>query len=264
MLAGDRRAPHRVRRRRVRAGTVRSRQPRARPDASARWREALGDAAMRWSPARSARSCRPSDAGVSRSTPRCMGDGAVIHVAKGATRRAADPSGVRRDRRQAGLGVHPLAGRGRAGRARHAGREPRRQRPRLSGQHRARTRGRRRRPCRSHQDHRRAERSRSRLVADGRDRRAMRASTISPSPPAAAWCATRCSCASPARARIAGLRGASLLKGKQHVDSTLVVDHGPAAARAARCSRRCSTTRAAACSRARSSCGRTRRRPTPR
>ena len=68
--------------------------------------------------------------------------------------RAADPSGVRRDRRQAGLGVHPLAGRDRAGRARHAGREPRRQR-RPSGQHRARARGRRQRPCRSHQDHRR-------------------------------------------------------------------------------------------------------------
>ena len=48
---------------------------------------------------------------------------------QGRDARAADPSGVRRDRRQAGLGVHPLARRDRAGRARHAGREPRRRRP---------------------------------------------------------------------------------------------------------------------------------------
>ena len=37
---------------------------------------------------------------------------------------AADPSGVRRDRRQAGCAVHPLARRDREGRARDAGREP--------------------------------------------------------------------------------------------------------------------------------------------
>ena len=53
----------------------------------------------------------------------------------------------------------------------------------------------------------------------------MRGSTISPSTSAAAWSATSCSCASTARARVASLRGASLLKGKQHADTTLVADH---------------------------------------
>ena len=70
-----------------------------------------------------------------------------------------------------------------------------------------------------------AGRSRSRLVADGGGRRHARASTISPSTSAAAWCATSCSCASTARAPLARLRGATLLKGKQHVDTTLVADH---------------------------------------
>ena len=140
--------------------------------------------------------------------------------------RAADPSGVRRDRRQAGRGVHPLAGRGRAGRARHAGREPRgpaaatiRSTPR-SNSWSATT------PMSiTSRSPARRERRAARLDADGRDRRAMRASTTSPSTSAAAWCATSSSCASTARARVAGMRGASLLKGKQHVDTTLVVDH---------------------------------------
>ena len=44
---------------------------------------------------------------------------------RGRDGRAADPSGVRRDRRQAGLDVHPLAGGDRKGRPRHAGRKPR-------------------------------------------------------------------------------------------------------------------------------------------
>ena len=69
--------------------------------------------------------------------------------------RAADPSGVRRDRRQAGLGLHALAGGDREGRARHAGRKPRGPPARASGQHRARAGRRRRGPCRPHQDHRR-------------------------------------------------------------------------------------------------------------
>ena len=202
----------------------------------------------------SARSCRPNGEGVVALNTALMRDGAVIHVAKGATRRAADPSGVRRDRRQAGLGVHPLAGRDRAGRARHAGREPRRQ-CRPSGQYRARARGRRQRPCRSHQDHQRAERSRSRLVADGRDRRAMRASTISPSTSAAAWCATRLSCASTARARMRDCAARACSRASSTSIPRWWSITRPAAARAARCSRPCSTTRAAACSRARSWCG---------
>ena len=53
----------------------------------------------------------------------------------------------------------------------------------------------------------------------------MRASTISPSTSAAAWCATRLFVRFDGEGTLAGLRGASLLKGKQHVDSTLVVDH---------------------------------------
>ena len=52
---------------------------------------------------------------------------------------------------------------------------------------------RRRGPCRSRQDHRRGRRRAARLDAGGRDRRAGRASTLSPSPPAARWCATSCS-----------------------------------------------------------------------
>ena len=39
------------------------------------------------------------------------------------------------------------------------------------------------------------------------------------------WCATRSSSASPARTRKAGIRGVSLLRGKEHADTTLVIDH---------------------------------------
>ena len=58
--------------------------------------------------------------------------------------------------------------------------------------------------------------------------------------------------------------GASLLKGRQHVDNTLVITTPPATARAASGSSRCSTAKATASSRARSSSSRTRRRPTAR
>ena len=76
------------------------------------------------------------------------------------------------------------------------------------------------------------------------------------SPPAARWCATRSSCASPARARMPA-SAAPACSGRQHVDTTLVArSRGRPTARAASCSSPCSTTRAAACSRARSSCGR--------
>ena len=53
----------------------------------------------------------------------------------------------------------------------------------------------------------------------------MPASTSSCSPPAPPSCATSCSCASRARGTVAGIRGASLLKGRQHADTTLVADH---------------------------------------
>ena len=53
-----------------------------------------------------------------------MRDGAVIHVAKGATVERPIHLVFAATGEQAGLGVHPLARRGRAGRARHAGRKP--------------------------------------------------------------------------------------------------------------------------------------------
>ena len=64
---------------------------------------------------------------------------------------------------------------------------------------------------------------------------------------------------------LAGIRGATPAQGQASTPTRRWWSiTRPAAARAARCSRPCSTTKAAACSRARSSCGRTRRRPTPR
>ena len=111
------------------------------------------------------------------------------------------------------------------GRARHAGREPRGPPAATPGQHRARARGRRRRPCRPHQDHRRGAADAARFVADGRDRRARALQRFLPSTSAAAWCATSCSSASTARARSPASAARRLLKGKQHVDTTLVVDH---------------------------------------
>ena len=53
------------------------------------------------------------DAAVALNTA-LMGDGAVIRVAAGADAQAADPSGLRRRQRQAELGLHAFAGRGRA------------------------------------------------------------------------------------------------------------------------------------------------------
>ena len=182
---------------------------------------------------------------------------------QGRDRRAADASGVCRDRRQAGLGVHPLAGRDRAGRARHDRGKPRRGRG-PSGQHRARTRRGRQGPCRSHQDHRRAGRSGSRLVADGGGRRARAVQRFRlqhrrrrGAQPAVRALRRRGHAGGPPRREPAQGQAAR----RHHAGRR---SQGAAAARAARCSPPCSTARAAACSRARSSCGRMRRRPTPR
>ena len=92
----------------------------------------------------------------------------------------------------------------------------------------------------------------------------MRASTSSSSPPAARWCATSCSSASTARRRSPASAARPCCNGRQHADTTLVADHAAGGCTAAKCSSRCSTAKAAASSRARSSCGRMRRRPTPR
>ncbi len=89
--------------------------------------------------------------------------------------------------------LRALARRRRAGRAGHADREPRRPgRQRLSGQCGARNGGRRRRPCRSRENHRRRRRRAARLDARRRRSAPRRASTPSPSPSAAPWCATSC------------------------------------------------------------------------
>ena len=71
----------------------------------------------------------------------------------------------------------------------------------------------------------RRERGAACFVADGGDRRACALQRFLLQRSAARWCATRCSCASTARAPLADIRGASLLKGSQHADTTLVVDH---------------------------------------
>ena len=47
----------------------------------------------------------------------------------------------------------------------------------------------------------------------------------SSSRPAARWCATSSSSGSTAKARWPSVRGATLLKGRQHADVTLVADH---------------------------------------
>ena len=63
---------------------------------------------------------------------------------------------------------------------------------------------------------------------------------------------------------VANIRGATLIKGHQHADTTCLPPISRAIARAARCSSRCSTARRTACSRAVSSFARVRKRPTPR
>ena len=45
---------------------------------------------------------------------------------------------------------------------------------------------------------------------------------FTPAPP---WCATKCSCDSAGEATFAAVRGASLLKHRQHADMTIVADH---------------------------------------
>ena len=49
-----------------------------------------------------------------------------------------------------------------------------------------------------------------------------------PSPPAARWCATRSFVRFDGEGTLAGVRGATLLKDRQHADTTLVVDHAAA------------------------------------
>ena len=89
--------------------------------------------------------------------------------------------------------LRALARRRRAGRPRHADREPRRPgRQRLSGQCGAGNGGRRRRPCRPCENHRRRRRRAARLDARRRRSAPGRASTLSPSPSVAPWCATSC------------------------------------------------------------------------
>ena len=89
--------------------------------------------------------------------------------------------------------LRALARRRRAGRPGHADREPRRPgRQRLSGQRGAGNGRRRRRPCRSRENHRRRRRRAARLDARRRRSAPGRASTPSPSPSAAPWCATSC------------------------------------------------------------------------
>ena len=128
-----------VRRRRVRARTVRSRRS-SRPASTIRpMAQALaqGDALATKHLGKVVRDRRRGGRAQHRLHGRRRRD-----PCRGRRRgRAADPSRVRGDRRQAGGAVHPLARRDREGRARHDGREPRgRGRPRLSGQHRARAR----------------------------------------------------------------------------------------------------------------------------
>ena len=198
-----RRAPHRVRRRRVRAGTVRPRKPGAGPDASARWREALaaGDPLVA---THLGKVVPTDDDGVSRSTPRFMGDGAVIHVAAGAAVERPIHLVFAATGDKPAVGVHPLAGRDREGRARHADRKPRgrggatiRSTPRSSSSS-ATT------PMSiTSRSPREGDERAARLVADGGDRRARALQRLHASRPAARWCATSCSCASTARARVA-------------------------------------------------------------
>ena len=61
---------------------------------------------------------------------------------------------------------------------------------------------------------------------------------------------------------VAGIRGATLLKGRQHADTTLIADHAARGCTSREVFKSVLDDEAAACSRARSSCGRTRRRPT--
>ena len=99
---------------------------------------------------------------------------------------------------------------------------------RVPGERRARAQGRRRGPCRSHQDHRRGRGRAACLDADGGDRRACPLQRIPVHHRRRAWCATSCSCAFAGEGTVAGIRGASLLKGRQHADTTLVADHAVA------------------------------------
>ena len=154
-----------------------------------------------------------------------MGDGAVIHVAAGATLARPIHLVFVNSRRAAGVGLHPLARRDRArARARCWSRAMRARPARLSGQHRARARGRRRGPCRPHQDHRRGRRRAACLVADGGDRRACALQRFLFTT-GGAVVRNQLFVRFDGEGTIAGIRGASLLKGRQHADTTLVVDH---------------------------------------
>ena len=153
-----------------------------------------------------------------------MRDGAVIHVAQGRDGRAADPSGVCRDRRQAGLGVHPLAGGDRAGRARHAGRKPRGRRRRIRSTPRSSSWS----ATSAHVDHIKITSGPSDLVHVSSLMAAIGANArfndfafnIG-----GGVVRNQLFVRFDGEGTLAGLRGASLLKGKQHVDTTLVVDH---------------------------------------
>ena len=258
-------AAPRVRRRRVRAGAVRPRRLWSRASRSTR-------SPRRWR-AMSRQSCvapRRTRAGRRRPGLRAQHG---VHGRRRRDRRrrrradrAADPSGLRLRLGQAGGGRSPARWSSVGADAqRDADREPRGpRRQRLPGQRRARARGRRRRAGRARQDRRRGQQRRcivaTLVAALGQGRRT---SAISPSRSAARSCATSCSCAATARTRTSRLRGASLLKGRQHADTTLVVDHAVGRCQSRELFKSVLDDESRACSRARSSCARTRRRPTP-
>ena len=181
--------PHRLCRRRVRAGIVRHRRAGTRSDS--------GFARRRARRRRSGAYGKTRHAGAGERCRR-----RAQYRADG--RRRGHPHRRRLDHRAAAASdlcrfgkarreLRALARRRRAGRAGHADREPRRPgRQRLSGQCGAGNGGRRRRPCRSRENHRRRRRRAARLDARRRRSAPGRASTPSPSPSAAPWCATSC------------------------------------------------------------------------
>ena len=115
-------APAGVRRRRVRAGTVRSGQAGNRSQV-----RTLAQALAAGDPLVAAHLGKvvPADGESALAlNAALMSDGAVIRVAAGATVERPIHLVFRRDRRQAGLDLHALAGGDRKGRPRHAGRKP--------------------------------------------------------------------------------------------------------------------------------------------
>ena len=152
-----------------------------------------------------------------------MGDGAVIHVAAGAAIEAADPSGVCRRQRQAELGLHPLAGRGREGRASAiVDREPRRAATTRSMPRSSWSSATRRRSTTSRSTQARGA---ARREPAGGDRRARRSSTAFAFTAGARLVRNQIFVRFAGEGTHAGIRGVSLLKGKEHVDTTLLIEH---------------------------------------